>query len=48
MRLTGIHFLLTWQCIFECDHCFVWGSPQREGTWTLERLRAVLDQAKEL
>ena len=35
MNLTGLHFLLTYQCTFQCDHCFVWGSPRQRGTMTL-------------
>ena len=27
MKLSGLHFLLTYRCVYECDHCFVWGSP---------------------
>lgn len=46
MPLTGIHFLLSYQCTFECDHCFVWSSPRAGGTITLEMLTAVLDQAE--
>ena len=45
MELTGIHILLTYQCVLECDHCFVWGSPWQSGTFTLRQLQNVLDQA---
>jgi hypothetical protein len=48
MELTGLHLLLTYQCNFECDHCFVWGSPWQEGTLTLPAIRHVLSQAREL
>lgn len=48
MKLTGIHFLLTYQCNFECDHCFVWGSPWQSGTFTLENIRKALNQAQEV
>ena len=48
MKLTGVHLLLTYQCTFECDHCFVWGSPRQEGTMTLKTIRHVLEQALEL
>ncbi|HVP39403.1 MAG TPA: radical SAM protein [Candidatus Saccharimonadales bacterium] len=48
MTLTGIHLLLTCQCNYECDHCFVWGSPRQEATMTLARVRAILAQAREL
>jgi len=47
MNLTGLHFLLTYQCTFECEHCFVWGSPRQTGTFTLAKIRNVLKQAGE-
>jgi hypothetical protein len=45
IKLDGIHFLVTYRCTFACDHCFVWSSPDAEGTMTLEQLTAVIDQA---
>ena len=48
MKLTGLHMLLTYQCTFECDHCFAWGSPWQEGTMTLQDIRNILQQAKDL
>lgn len=48
MNLTGIHFLLSYRCTDECDHCFVWGSPQAGGTMTLAQVQDVLQQAKDL
>jgi MoaA/NifB/PqqE/SkfB family radical SAM enzyme len=48
MKLSGLHFLLTYQCTSECDHCFVWGSPEQSGTMTLEQIREILCQAQEL
>jgi MoaA/NifB/PqqE/SkfB family radical SAM enzyme len=48
MKLTGLHFLLTYQCTFECDHCFVWGSPRQRGTMTLPHIRHFLQQAAEV
>ncbi len=47
MKLEGIHILLTYQCTFECDHCFAWGSPWQRGTLTMEQIKYILDQAKE-
>jgi MoaA/NifB/PqqE/SkfB family radical SAM enzyme len=47
MRLTGLHLLLTYQCTFECDHCFVWGSPFQTGVMTLQDVREILRQAQE-
>jgi MoaA/NifB/PqqE/SkfB family radical SAM enzyme len=48
MKLSGLHLLLTYQCSFECDHCFVWGSPWQSGTMTLQDARHILRQAKDL
>ena len=46
MPLTGVHFLLSYQCTHECDHCFVWSSPRAGGTISLELMTNVLDQAR--
>ncbi len=48
MELTGLHLLLTYQCTFECDHCFVWGSPWQSGVMTLENIHHILFQGREL
>jgi len=48
MELSGLHLLLTYQCNFECDHCFTWGSPWQDGTMTLLDIRNILKQAVEL
>jgi len=48
MVLKGIHFLLTYQCTQECDHCFVWSSPSYVETMTLRQVRELLDEAKQL
>jgi hypothetical protein len=48
MRLEGLHLLLTYQCTFECDHCFVWGSPWQSGVMTLGRIEEILRQGAEL
>ncbi len=42
--LNGIHFLLTYTCLFECDHCFLYCSPNFEGTFTLRQLRKTFDE----
>ena len=47
MKLSGLHILLTYQCTYECDHCFVWGSPWQTGTLTLEQIEDILNQAKD-
>lgn len=48
MKLSGLHLLLTYQCTFECDHCFVWGSPWQSGTMTLASIQEILRQAQDL
>ncbi|MGB9756265.1 MAG: radical SAM protein [Candidatus Bathyarchaeales archaeon] len=48
MSLKGVHFLLTYRCDLECDHCFVWGSPNAKGTFTLEQIKNILNEAKKL
>mgnify|MGYP000902748399 CR=1 FL=1 len=39
--LTGIHFLLSYTCTYECDHCFLYCSPQARRTFTCGQLRRV-------
>jgi hypothetical protein len=48
VNLTGLHLLLTYQCNYECDHCFAWGSPTQTGVMTLAQIREVYRQAREL
>lgn len=42
-RPIQVHFLLTYSCNFECDHCFVYSSPRADGTFTIGKLKAALD-----
>jgi organic radical activating enzyme len=46
--LTGIHILLSYKCLYECDHCFVYSSPDAEGTFTYAQIRTVLDEASKI
>lgn len=48
LNLKGVHFLLTYRCDLECDHCFVWGSPNSKGVFTLEQIRKILREVKKL
>jgi len=48
MMLTGIHLLLTYQCMYECDHCFVFGSPFAKGVMTIEDIEQILRQSRDL
>ncbi|KMY65677.1 hypothetical protein AAU61_21100 [Desulfocarbo indianensis] len=45
--LQEIHFLLTYTCNYECDHCFLYCSPRSQGTFTLAQVGRVLAQARE-
>ena len=42
--LTGVHFLLTYMCNMECEHCFVYSGPNAKGTFTLNQIKKVLDE----
>ncbi len=48
MKLSGIHFLLTYACNFECDHCFLYCSPRSKGTFTLTQIKETLSQIKKV
>jgi hypothetical protein len=48
MQLTGLHLLMTYQCLLECEHCFVWGSPSQSGTMSSATIEQILEQAAEL
>jgi hypothetical protein len=46
--LSGLHLLLTYECNYECAHCFVWGGPSQGGTMSEELVMQILGQAEEL
>jgi MoaA/NifB/PqqE/SkfB family radical SAM enzyme len=46
--LSGLHLLLTYECNYECDHCFVWGGPSQTGTMTVGTIKNILGQAEAL
>ena len=47
MAVTSLHLILTYECPFECDHCFVWSGPSaRRGVMSVEDLRSILREAK--
>lgn len=48
MECTGLHILLTYQCNFTCDHCFVWGSPSQTGTWKWQDLKNILQETRSI
>jgi hypothetical protein len=43
--LSGIHFILTYRCTHQCDHCFVHSGPGAPGTFSLDQLRRTLEEA---
>ena len=45
--LTSLHFLLTYTCLYECDHCFLYCEPYSEGTFTIDQVEKALSQAVE-
>ena len=48
MNLRGLHLLLSYRCILEYDHCFVWGSPKQTGTMTSDQVQEILRQGREI
>ena len=46
--LTGVHLLLTYACNFECEHCFLYCGPAARGTFTIDQIQAVLEEAQRL
>ncbi len=46
--LSGLHLLLTYECNYECDHCFVWGGPSQTGTMTVETIERIIAEAEAL
>lgn len=46
MAIIGIHLLLTYQCTFECDHCFVYSCPEAKGVMTISDIRQILTEAR--
>jgi MoaA/NifB/PqqE/SkfB family radical SAM enzyme len=43
-----LHLLLTGECKYECDHCFVWSGPEVGNTMSRESLGHILDEAEAL
>jgi hypothetical protein len=46
--VSQVHFILTYMCTLECEHCFVCSGPSAEGTFTPGQITRVLDQALQL
>ena len=48
MKLEGIHFLLTYVCNYECDHCFLYCSPRSYGTFSISQIKEVLKEIEKI
>ena len=48
IMLTGIHFLLTYTCTHECEHCFLYSGPHATGTFTLSQIRHALNEIRRI
>ncbi len=48
MRIKGLHLLLTYKCMYECDHCFVYSSPDSSGVMKISDIREILKQARHI
>jgi MoaA/NifB/PqqE/SkfB family radical SAM enzyme len=46
MVVTGLHILQTYQCNFECNHCFVYSCPNAKGVMKISDIRKILKEAK--
>ncbi len=46
--LRAIHFLISYGCSSECDHCFVWATPRRLAGMTAEQVDEFLEQIASL
>lgn len=48
MSLKGVHFILTYMCNFECDHCFLYCGPKAKGVFTINQIRNVLEECRKI
>lgn len=46
MPITGLHLLITYQCNFECDHCFVNSRPEAKGVMKISDMKKIFEEAK--
>jgi len=46
--INSVHFLLTYACNFECDHCFLFSGPGAGGTFDVISLRTALRGAADI
>ncbi|MHA2344995.1 MAG: 4Fe-4S cluster-binding domain-containing protein [Candidatus Hodarchaeales archaeon] len=48
IMVSSVHFLFTYTCLFECDHCFLYCSPSSEGTFTHKQMEEVFSDLKNI
>ena len=48
MPINELDLLLTYKCNLECDHCFVFGSPDAKGVMKLLDIEEILNQAEKV
>ncbi len=48
MPINELDFLLTYKCNLECDHCFVFGSPDAKGVMKISDVKEILTQASKV
>ncbi len=46
--LYGIHLILTYTCTRECDHCWFYCSSKTEGTFTINQIIELLNEARKI
>jgi len=46
--VNAIHFLLTYSCTSQCNHCLLYCSPEAPGTFTCQQLREVFDEIQRM
>jgi hypothetical protein len=46
--LSQLHLLLTGECKYECDHCFVWSGPEAGNTMSFDTVAHILTEAEAL
>ncbi|MCE7736966.1 MAG: 4Fe-4S cluster-binding domain-containing protein [Candidatus Heimdallarchaeota archaeon] len=40
--------MLTYNCNYECDHCFLYCNSESEGTFTLNQIKTLIEEAKKI
>ena len=48
MSMKELDLLLTYKCNMECDHCFVFGSPDAKGVMKISDIREILSEAQKV